>query len=193
MKDKCYRSWWHSKPYQNDPQNILANIFGEQYWVSATCTKHAISWAVIELLNPLTTNDNYSRHWNSAACYQLVQSILKIGFALAETVRQGEVGGWYPMGDDAWWLLQLVSTGWAICLLYCINRRRNLHLWHFRQLLVQKSVLLSESPNYWMLANKWVWSRSWTCKGHLKEAVVHVSRANSKQKSKYSWKKVEQV
>ena len=36
--------------------------------------------------NPLTTNDNYSRHRNSAACNQLVQSILKIGSVLAERV-----------------------------------------------------------------------------------------------------------
>ena len=30
-------------------------------------------------LNPLTTNDDYNRHRNSAACYQLAQSVLKIG------------------------------------------------------------------------------------------------------------------
>ena len=33
------------------------------------------------LVNPLTTNDDYSRHRNSAACYQLAQSVLKIGSA----------------------------------------------------------------------------------------------------------------
>ena len=41
--------------------------------------------------NPLTTNDDYSRHRNSAACYQLAQFVLKIGSALAERVGQGEV------------------------------------------------------------------------------------------------------
>ena len=40
-------------------------------------------------VNPLTTNDDYSRHRNSAACYQLAQSVLKIGSALAERVGQG--------------------------------------------------------------------------------------------------------
>ena len=45
------------------------------------------------LINPLTTNDDYSCHRNSAACYQLAQSVLKIGSALAERVGQGEVGG----------------------------------------------------------------------------------------------------
>ena len=44
-------------------------------------------------INSLTTNDDYSRHRNSAACYQLAQSVLKIGSALAERVGQGEVGG----------------------------------------------------------------------------------------------------
>ena len=46
-----------------------------------------------DIINPLTTNDDYSRHQNSAACYQLAQSVLKIGSALAERVGQGEVGG----------------------------------------------------------------------------------------------------
>ena len=58
-------------------------------------------------INPLTTNDEYSRHRNSAACYQLAQSVLKIGSALAERVGQGEVGGATAVADHAWRLLQL--------------------------------------------------------------------------------------
>ena len=59
-------------------------------------------------LNPLTTNDDYSRHRNSATCYQLAQSVLKIGSALAERVGQGEVGG------STWRLLQLaVEKPWS--------------------------------------------------------------------------------
>ena len=47
----------------------------------------------LTLFNPLTTNDDYSRHRNSAASlYQFVQSVLKIGFALAERVGGGS--GW---------------------------------------------------------------------------------------------------
>ena len=62
--------------------------------------------------NPLTTNDEYSRHRNSAACYQLAQSVLKIGSALPERVGQGEVGqgevgGATAVADHAWRLLQL--------------------------------------------------------------------------------------
>ena len=37
----------------------------------------------------------------------LAQSVLKIGSALAERDGQGEVGGCTPLGDSAWWLLQL--------------------------------------------------------------------------------------
>ena len=59
------------------------------------------------LSNPLATYDNYSCHQNLAARYQLVQSALKIGSALAERVGQGEVGGCHPLG--AWWLLQLAA------------------------------------------------------------------------------------
>ena len=63
-------------------------------------------------INPLTTNDDYSRHRNSAACYQLAQSVLKIGSALAERVGQGEVGGCTALADSAWRLLQL-AIEWA--------------------------------------------------------------------------------
>ena len=59
--------------------------------------------------NPLTTNDNYSRYQNLAACYQLTQTVLKIGSALAESVKQGEVSGCTALGDSAWWLLQLAT------------------------------------------------------------------------------------
>ena len=53
------------------------------------------------LVNPLTTNDDYSRRRNSAACYQLAQSVLKIGSAVAERVGQGEVGGCTALADSA--------------------------------------------------------------------------------------------
>ena len=59
------------------------------------------------LVNPLTTNDDYSCHRNSAACYQLAQFVLKIGSVLAERVGQGEVGGATAVADRAWRLLQL--------------------------------------------------------------------------------------
>ena len=50
-------------------------------------------------------NDDYSRHRNSAACYQLAQSVLKIGSALAERVGQEEVGWSTALADSTWWLL----------------------------------------------------------------------------------------
>ena len=37
-------------------------------------------------VNPLTTDDECTRHATLAACYQLAQSVLKIGFALAKKV-----------------------------------------------------------------------------------------------------------
>ena len=56
------------------------------------------------LLNPLTTNDNYSR-----------QSVLKIGSALAERVGQGEVGGSTALADSTWQLLQLaIEWAWSV-------------------------------------------------------------------------------
>ena len=38
------------------------------------------------LINPLTTDDACTHHATLSACYQLVQSVLKIGFALAKKV-----------------------------------------------------------------------------------------------------------
>ena len=72
-----------------------------------------------------------------AACYQLAQSLLKIGSALVERVGQGKVGGSTALPGSAWWRLQmpvekkaLVNDGWAICLLSCTNgcRKRSFHL-----------------------------------------------------------------
>ena len=51
------------------------------------CSVHVLR----SYINPLTTNDDYSRHRNLAACYQLVQSVLKIGSALV--YRKGGTGG----------------------------------------------------------------------------------------------------
>ena len=44
-----------------------------------------------------------------------MQSIFKIGPALAERVGRGEVGGCHPEGDSAWRLLQLaVEKPWSL-------------------------------------------------------------------------------
>ena len=60
-------------------------------------------------------NDDYSRHRNSAACYQLAQSVLKIGSSLAEMVGQGEVGGCTALANSAWRLLQLaIERAWSV-------------------------------------------------------------------------------
>ena len=48
-------------------------------------------------------------------CYQLAQSVLKIGSALAERVGQGEVGGCTALADSAWRRLQLpVEKPWSM-------------------------------------------------------------------------------
>ena len=50
-----------------------------------------------------------------------MQSDLKIGFALAERVGQGEVGGCTALADSAWQLLQLaIERAWsALDGLFC--------------------------------------------------------------------------
>ena len=54
-------------------------------------------------INPLTTDDDFWHRQILAACYQLAQSVLKIGSALAERVAmgQGEEGGCTALADSA--------------------------------------------------------------------------------------------
>ena len=58
-----------------------------------------------KLVNPLTTDDAFWYRQILAICYQLAQSVLKIGSVLAERVGQGEVGGYTALPDSAWWWL----------------------------------------------------------------------------------------
>ena len=92
---------------------------------------------------------------------QLAQSILKIGSALAERVGQGEVGGCTALAESGWWQLQRpVEKPWSMPggpfvyflaqtsvenALFTLYRT---HFRHFRQLLVRRSVLWSEGPDY---------------------------------------------
>ena len=65
-------------------------------------------------INSLTTDDEGTRHATLAACYQLVQSILKIGFALAKKGEMGEVGGHSHDMPYTWWLSWLaVEKPWS--------------------------------------------------------------------------------
>ena len=64
-----------------------------------------------------------------------MQSVLKIGSALAERVGQGEVGGSIGLPDSAWWRLQLpVEKPWSmrggpfVCFLAQTGVECSLHL-----------------------------------------------------------------
>ena len=75
---------------------------------------HNIIGAWPNHFNPLTTDDAFWNRQFLAACYQLAQSVLKIGSALVERVGQGEVGGCTTLADSAWRLLQLaVEKPWS--------------------------------------------------------------------------------
>ena len=66
-------------------------------------------------VNPLPTDDAFWRCQILDVCYQLVQSVFKIGSVLAERVGQGEVGGSTALPDSAWWQLQLaVEKPWSM-------------------------------------------------------------------------------
>ena len=58
-------------------------------------------------------NDDYSRHQNSAACYQLAQSVLKIGLRQQKGWDR-EMGGCTALDDSAWRLLRLaIEKAWS--------------------------------------------------------------------------------
>ena len=114
--------------------------------------------------------------------------------------RKGVVSGCYP-GDTAWRLAAvavggwnvLVCTGWAIflsCTDGCRKHSWRFYFWHCRQLLVWRSVLWSEGPDYWMLTNEWVWLRSWTPRECVDKALTQVFSVSSKQKWKHEPRKV---
>ena len=72
------------RPYSNmavDQDEVQGTTYG-----LSSCV-----WIDMDLFNPLTTDDAFWRCQILAACYQLAQSVLKIGSALAERVGQGEV------------------------------------------------------------------------------------------------------
>ena len=64
---------------------------------------------------------------NFGACYQLAQSVLKIGFSLTGIGGGGRVSAWGAMhmaAALAGCRKALVGTGWAISLLFDTNGRR---------------------------------------------------------------------
>ena len=81
-------------------------------------------------VNPLTTDDAIWHRLTLAACYQLAQSVLKIGFALAKRRDRGRWAG-FSAGCHAHGSClagcskALVGTGWTISHLVSINRLRN--------------------------------------------------------------------
>ena len=59
------------------------------------------------MLLPLTTDDAFWRCQILVACYQLAQSVLKIGSASRKGGTGGRGGGYTALPDSAWWHLQL--------------------------------------------------------------------------------------
>jgi len=90
------------KPYlpANKTVVVLKTLVLEHAWAPGLVHPHVI--------NPLTTDDECSRHATLAGCYQLAQSVLKIGFALAKKVGWGRwVGfsaGYRAHGNCLGWL-----------------------------------------------------------------------------------------
>ena len=68
-----------------------SQVFG-YFLGNPTCACfHLENFLLFYTLNPLTTDDAFWCRLTLATCYQLAQSVLKIGSARAERVGQGEV------------------------------------------------------------------------------------------------------
>ena len=70
----CLHTFWHAIP----TSFYIFNVF---YFLVS----------ILFCVNPLTTDDECTCHATLAASYQLAQSVLKIGFALAS--KKGGIGG----------------------------------------------------------------------------------------------------
>ena len=86
--------WFHGRLYKIIE---LAN-FGDGHLHGSGCLLGCSTIQVRSWFLPLTTDDN-QRHLFLAKCYQLAQSVLKIG---AERVKQEEVGGCIALAYSAW-------------------------------------------------------------------------------------------
>ena len=80
--------------------------------------------------NPLTTDDDFWRCLTLATCYmyQLVQSVLKIGFAKSGIRGGGRVlaqGAMHMAAALAGYRTALVNIGWTISHLFDTHRLRN--------------------------------------------------------------------
>ena len=106
---------FNRRPISDYPLTIASNpILQFPVFFLVNCTTIKSVTHVPGLLNPLTTDDAFWCRQFLGACYQLAQSVLKIGSALAERVGQGEVGGCTALADSAWRLLQLaVEKPWS--------------------------------------------------------------------------------
>ena len=112
-------------------QNVASVVGGGKH-SNALGRRHLL--AVLHMVNvirpnPLTTDDECTRHATLVACYQLAQSVLKTGFVLA---KKWDRGRWVGIvmtcrahgGCLAGYRKALVSIGWAISLLLNTNGHR---------------------------------------------------------------------
>ena len=126
-------------------------LFGGSVIRGFTVARFALQVCFIN--SPLNTDVECTCHAILAACYQLAQSILKIGFTLAKEVGQGEAGGHSHDMLCTWWLSWLAVEKAPLPL-------QGLHFWHCRQFSVGRSVHWLESTDHCKLANEWAWQRS---------------------------------
>ena len=136
---------------------------------------HVISWC-----NPFQDRFCASRKGGTGEGGWVYHSGWQCMVAIAAACRKA----WPMLGGPFVYLLAQTGVENAPFTLY------GLHLWHFRQLLVRRSVFYLESPDYWTLPNEWMWPRSHTYRDCANKALAQVSSASSQQKWKYGPRKV---
>ena len=120
-------------------------------WVGCGCSQ-----ASSQLLNP--SNDNYSCHPNSATCYQFVQSLLKIGSALAERVGHRKEKSWSAPGGSFFCFVAQTGVENAPCtLLGILYNFQSGEVFSGRRALTMECLLMSGCSEDHALAleNSW--------------------------------------
>ena len=127
-------------------------------------------------LNPLNPIVHFWLHHTAHCAEKIVSARLRTGSALAERVGQGEVGGVTGRVLCTWWLLGLaLKRPWLVPggpphALTAMDRLRK-HYSHPAEgwFLARKAAwslsgcMATDSADYYMLVNEWVWSKSRDC------------------------------
>ena len=130
---------------------------------------------------PLTLTFNHQWRFLASSGFSHMLSVGAIRFEDRFCGSRRGSGSLWVTVHGGWLQLAVENTSFTLY---------GLHFWHFRQLLVCRSIVWMEGLDYWTLTNEWVWLRSWTHRECVNKLWLQASSASSKQKWKHKPRKV---